>query len=233
MKDINELNKEVSLWRIERNNKAHRTTGEMPSVLFKKERLKNLPQIPYKPYRVQQASISTTGFVCFDTNRYSAPSSHSGTPCDILAYPNHIEITVKGRKIAVHPRTFEKNTKIENPSHREKLLEVTPNFKHQRIYQLMKGMDKNIEQFLAGSEQEGQDPLFVSYELFKLLKDNAKETLLSAVKEALASKIYKVAYVQSLLRPSGYQDNPVHPQNTSLLNIDYEGRNLNDYDELI
>jgi hypothetical protein len=162
------------------------------------------------------------------------PSSYSGTACDILSYPKHIEITVKGRKIAVHSRTFNKNTKIENPSHREKLLEITPKFKHQRIYQLMKGMDKNIEQFLARVEQEGQEPPFsVSYELFKLLKDNAKETLISAIKEALARKIYKVAYVQSILRPSGYQDNPVHPQNASLLIIDYEGRDLNDYDELI
>jgi len=232
-KDIKELNKEVSLWRIERNNRDHRTTGEKPSVLLKKERLKGLPQIPYKPYRVQQASISTTGFVYFDTNRYSVPSSISGMPCDIFAYPGHIEIAVKGRKIAVHPRTFKKKTKIENPSHREKLLEITPNFKYQRIYQLMKAMDKNIEQFLVCTEQEGQDPLAVSYTLFKLLKNNAQETLVSAVKEALVGKIYKPVYVQSLLQPSGYQDNPVHPQDANLLSIDYERRDLSDYDELI
>jgi transposase len=232
-KDIEELNKKVSLWRIERNNRVHRTTGEKPSVLLKKERLKGLPQIPYKPYRVHQASISTTGFVYFDTNRYSVPSSCSGGPCNIFAYPGHIEIIVNGRKIAVHPRTFKKKTKIENPAHRERLLEISPNFKHQRIYQLMKAMDKNIEQFILCTQQEGQDPLAVAYGLFKLLKGNAKETLISAVKEALTGKIYKAAYVQSLLQPSGYQDNPVHPQDTGLLSIDYEGRDLSDYDELI
>jgi len=232
-RDIEELNKKVSLWRIERNNRVHRTTEERPLVLLKKERLKGLPQIPYKPYRVQQAAISTTGFVYFDTNRYSVPSSYSGTPCDIFVYPGHIEITVKGRKIAVHPRTFKKKTKIENPAHRERLLEITPNFKHQRIYQLMRAMDKNIEQFIVCNQQEGQDPLAVAYGLFKLLKGNAKETLISAVKEALTGKIYKAAYVQSLLQPSGYQDNPVHPQDTGLLSIDYEGRDLSDYDELI
>jgi len=232
-KDIDELNKKVSLWRIERNNRVHRTTGEKPSILLKKERLKGLPQIPYKPYRVQRASISTTGFVYFDTNRYSVPSSNSGMPCDIFAYPGHIEIYVNDRKIAVHPRTFKKKTKIENPVHREKLLEITPNFKYQRIYQLMKAMDKSIEKFILYAEQEGEDPLSVSYGLFKLLKDNAKETLVSAVKEALAAKIYKLAYVQSLLTPSGYQDNPVHPQDANLLSIDYEGRDLSDYDELI
>lgn len=232
-RDIEQLNNKTGLWRIERNNRVHRTTEVTPIDALKKERLKGLPQIPYKPYRVQPAVISTTGFLYFDANRYSAPSSYSGQACDILAYPQHIEITVKGKKVAVHPRSFEKKAKIENPSHREKLLEMTPQFKNQRIYQLMKGMDQNIEQFLKYAEEEGQDPMAVAKGLFKLLKGSAKETIISAVKEAFGNKIYKLTYVQSLLMPTGYQQNPVHPQDAGLLNIDYEGRNLSDYDELI
>lgn len=232
-RDIGELNKKMGLWRIDRNNRVHRTTDVRPSDALKKERLKGLPQIQYKPYRVQPAVISTTGFVYFDTNRYSVPSSHSGLACDILAYPQHIEITVKGRKVAVHPRTFQKKTKIENPSHWEELLEITPHFKQQRIYQLMKALHQSIEQFLKYAEEEGQDPMAVAYGLFKLLKGSAKETIISAVKEAFGNKIYKLTYVQSLLLPSGYQQNPVHPQDAGLLNIDYERRDLSDYDELI
>ncbi len=97
----------------------------------------------------------------------------------------------------------------------------------------MKAMDQIIEQFLKYAEAEGQDPLVVAYGLFKLLKGTAKETIISAVKEAFSNKIYKLTYVQSLLLPSGHQQNPVHPQDAGLLNIDYEGRNLSDYDELI
>ncbi len=231
--NIDELNNKVSLWRIDRNNRIHRTTGEKPGDALKKERLKKLPQIPYKPYRVQLAVISTTGFVYFDTNRYSVPSSYSGQACEILAYPQHIEIAVNGKKVAVHSRSFLNKAKIENPSHREKLLEITPNFKRQRIYQLMKAMDQNIEQFLKHAEDDGHDPVMVAYGLFKLLKGRAKETVISAVKEAVSNKIYKFTYVQSLLLPSGYQENPVHPQDAGLLDIDYEGRDLSDYDELI
>jgi transposase len=230
---IEELNNKVGLWRIDRNNRIHRTTGVKPADALKKERLKGLPQIPYRPYRAQPAVISTTGFVYFDTNRYSVPSSYSEQACDILAYPRHIEIVIKDRKIAAHPRSFQKKTKIESPSHREKLLETTPNFKQQRIYQLMKAMHQGIEEFLKYAEAEGQEPMAVAYGLFKLLRGSAKETIISAVKEALGNKIYKLTYVQSLLMPSGYQNNPVHPQDTGLLSIDYEGRDLGDYDELI
>ncbi len=231
--DIEELNKKTGLWRIERNNRVHRTTDVRPSDALKKERLKGLPGISYQPYRVQSAVVSTTGFVYFDANRYSAPSSFSGQACDILAYPQRIEIVVKGKKVAAHLRSFEKRAKIENPSHREKLLERTPHFKHQRIYQLMKGMDQSLEHFLNSAEEEGQDPIAVAYGLFKLLRGSAKGTIISAVKEAIGSKIHKLTYVQSLLMPSGYEQNPVHPQDAGLLNIDYEGRNLSDYDELI
>lgn len=232
-KDIDDLNNKTAFWRFDKNNRVHRTTKKRPSDMLKKERLRALPQIPYKPYRVQPAVITTTGFVYFDSNRYSVPSSYSGQACDILAYPQHIEIVVKGRKVAVHPRTFQRNVKIENPSHREKLLNNTPNFKQQRIYQLMKAMHQSIEEFLRYAEAEGQDPLFVAYGLFKLLKGTARETIISAVKEAFSNKIYKLSYVQSLLLPTGYQQNPVNPQDAALLDIDYEGRELSAYDELI
>lgn len=231
--DIEDLNKKFSLWRIERNNRIHRSTNKKPAEALKEEKLKTLPQIHYKPYRLQPARISKTGFVEFETNRYSAPSQYCGMSCNIQAYPQYIEISVKDRKVAVHKRMFEKRQKIENPSHREKLLNITPNFKHHRIYQLMKGMDSALEHFLNSAEQEGQEPLSVSYELFRLLKGISKETLISAVKMANSIETYKATYIQSLLQPSGYQDNPVLPQNTRLLSIIYEGRQLSDYDELI
>lgn len=232
-RDIEALNNKIGLWRIDRNNRVHRTTGAKPTDVLKKERLKMLPRIEYKPYRVQSGVISTTGFVYFDSNRYSVPSSHSGLACDILAYPQHIEITVRGKKVVAHTRSFLKKAKIENPSHRQKLLETTPHFKQQRIYQLMKGMHQSIEEFLKRTEEDGHDSAAVAYGLFKLLKGRAKETVISAVKEAIANRICKLTYVQSLLLPSGYQDNPVHPQDAALLNIEYEGRELSDYDELI
>lgn len=97
----------------------------------------------------------------------------------------------------------------------------------------MKGMDNSVERFLSGAQEEGQDPLAVAYELFHLLRGTAKETLISAVKEALGIPTYKTSYLQSLLRPVAGPEHPVHPQNSGLLHISYEGRALEDYDTLI
>ena len=73
-----------------------------------------------------------------------------------------------------------------------------------------------------------------AYDLFKLLKQVSKAMLLSAVREANRMKIFKTRYVQSLLQVlQPLPPTPLYPQEPRLLEIDYERRNLKDYDELL
>ena len=222
--DIDDLNRKTALWRMEKNNIIHRATGNAPSLMLKEERLMSLPVIQYKPYRPVTAEISATGFVHFDTNRYSAPSEYGGSSCQILAFAEHVEIIINGKKV-IHKRLFGRNQKSEHPMHRRRLLQSTPNFKYQRIYRLMKGMDKSLERFL---DHAPGDPLDNAYELFKLLKGISKETLISAVRETIILGLYKTENILNL-----FHSGDVRPQDARLLNINYEGRNLNEYDELI
>ena len=169
-----------------------------------------------------------------DTNRYSVPSPYALTPAQILAYADHLEIVVRGKHIAHHPRSFERNQKIENPQHRQSLLNRTPHFKRQRIYQLLTGMDPKVAYFLKQAEEEGQDPHQTGYELFRILVTTSKTTFLAAVREATQMKTYKTRYVQSILgSDSSRPPHPVHPQNPTLLTLTYERRSLKDYDDLI
>jgi transposase len=232
--DLYEANRKTYFWRQERNQRIHRSTDRKPSDLLKDEKLKTLPQIPYRPHRIVLAQISKTGFVELDTNRYSVPSAYAATTAEILAYADHLEIVVRGKHIAHHPRSFDRKQKIENPQHRQSLLNRTPHFKMQRIYQLLTGMDPNVAQFLKQAEEEGQAPHQTAYELFKILVTTSKTTFLAAVREALQLKIYKTRYVQSLLGSDASRPpHPVHPQNPTLLTLTYERRSLRDYDDLI
>ena len=232
--DLKELNRKASLWRIERNQRIHRSTQKTPIEALKEEKLKALPAIPYRPYRVVLASVSKTGFVEFEANRYSVPSSYAERSCEIFAYPDHLDVRAKGNRVAFHRRSFGRKEKIEDPSHREMLLRMTPQFKSQRIYQLMDQMDPALHHFLLEAGQEGQNPLDIAHEFFKLLKHVSKAMLLSAVREANRIGTFKIRYVQSLLQvPQPQPPNPVFPQESRLLDIDYERRNLKDYDELL
>jgi transposase len=232
--NFQQMKSKVNLWRRERNHRIHRSTGNTPLNALQEEPLKPLPQIHYQPYRVILAKTSTTGFVEFDTNRYSVPSRFSDSSCEIYAYPDHIEVFVQNNKVATHQRVFERKQKIEHPSHRHRLLQISPNFKAQRIYQLMKGMDQSVALFLHGAESDGESSMEVAYQLFKLLTQSSKSIFLSAVREAISVKSYKIRYLQSLLCPHQAQSvHPVHPQNPHLLSLTYEGRSLHDYDELL
>lgn len=232
--DLYQANRKTYFWRQERNQRIHRSTNQTPKDLLKEEKLKALPQIPYRPHRIVLAQISKTGFVELDTNRYSVPSAYAATTAEILAYADHLEIVVRGKHIAHHPRSWERRQKIENPQHRQSLLNQTPHFKSQRIYQLLTAMDKDVAHFLKQAEEEGQAPYQTAYELFKILLTTSKTTFLAAVREAIQLKIYKTRYVQSLLgsEPSR-PPHPVHPQNPTLLTLTYERRSLRDYDDLI
>jgi len=232
--DLYQANRKTHFWRQERNQRLHRSTDQKPIDLLRDEKLKPLPQIPYRPHRVVLAQISKTGFVELDTNRYSVPAAYATTTAEILACADHLEIVVRGKHIAHHPRSFDRKQKIENPQHRQSLLIRTPHFKMQRIYQLLTGMDPNVAHFLKQAEEEGQAPYPTAHELFKILLTASKTTFLAAVREATQMKVYKTRYVQSLLgSDASHPPHPVHPQNPTLLTLTYERRSLRDYDDLI
>jgi hypothetical protein len=111
---------------------------------------------------------------------------------------------------------------------------MTPQFKAKRIYELMDRMDPALHHFLEEAGQEDQNPSEIAYAFFKLLKGVSKAMLLSAVREANRIGTLKVRYVQSLLQTQKPQPpNPVFPQESKLLDIDYPRRNLKDYDDLL
>lgn len=231
-KDIQDLNEKFYIWLEERNNTEHRSTNRKPNEMFKEERLIHLPANEYKPYRtISAVLVSKTGFIQFETNKYSVPNTSGLKKADLFIYPEKIEIFINNSRVAVHKRNFERNRTIENPMHREKVLEITPRYKYARILQLMQNMDNGIALFLTKAEAGGEDKLSYAYELFKLLKLVSRNTLIWAVKKAYSASAYKLKAVLSLLDlPKEKENNPVYPKDTNLLNIKYEERGLDSYD---
>jgi len=234
VRSLEELNAKVFSFEQERNLRVHRTTKRPPAEMLREEKLRSLPRIDARPYRCLPAAVSKTAFVEFDSNRYSVPTTCAGEASEILALPDSVEVLVSGRRVAVHRRLFGRNEKVELPGHREGLLLRSPRAKFQRIYELVAGLGPEIKIFLENGRAEGEDPLQAAYVMFRHLRGISKETLLSAVREANSLKVHKIKYVHSLLESSGAKEPPtVRPQDERLLEITYENRNLDDYDDLI
>jgi len=230
--DLADLNRKFHLWLEKRNNTVHRSTDKTPKELLSQERLIPLPQNVYWARRVIAASVSKTALVEFETNKYSVPTSCAGKTVEILAYPERIEICLAGQTVARHKRCFCRMQIIQNPLHAEKLLEWTPKFKSQRILESISQMDEVFNHFLVHQEDD-DTRIQVAYQLFTLLRSHSKVMLVSAIKELTGMKCFKVKALLSLLNlPQPKQGDPLWPQNKDLLNLNYEERNLTDYDEL-
>jgi transposase len=225
--DAEDLQRKATLWRRERNAREHRSTRRAPAQMLLEENLQPLPQLAYSAYRIVAADVSTTGFVSFENNRYSVPLA-AGT-CQIQVYPTRLQILLPGGKIVMHERRFGRNHKVEHPLHRERLLNITPHFKLQRIHQLMKNMDPSLARFLANTNTAPEEAALV---LFRLLKKNSRPLLLAAVREAVGAGIYKLEYLLDLLRED-HGILVVRPQDPAVAQITYAQRPLEDYDELI
>lgn len=192
-----------------------------------------MPQQSYAARRIVLARVSKTARIEFDLNKYSVPTSSVGKNVEIIAYPERIEVVLDTTIIARHKRCFNKNQVIENPLHAEKLLTMTPAFKMRRILQLMVQMDESFNHFLLHQVDELMREQ-ATHELFTLLKSYSKIILISAVKELNAMRCYKLKALRSLLKLPKSQEGPaLWPVNNDLLNVNYQQRSLNDYDELI
>ncbi|MBU1148354.1 MAG: IS21 family transposase [Candidatus Omnitrophica bacterium] len=232
-KDMNDLNHKYHAYLSKRNSSIHRSTGKPPKELLGEENLLKVPLKSYPPTRViPGVSISKQALVEFESNKYSVPSVWAGKSCEIVAWPERIEVWAQAGRIAVHRRSFDRKKLFQNPLHTERLLRKSPQFKMQRIYQLIQSMNPALKVFLLNQEDEtiGME---CAYHLFKLLKSHSRGMLISCVRELNNMKCFKLKALLSLLKlPQLKENDPVWPKDTNLLNLNYEERSLNDYDEL-
>jgi len=230
-----EMNSQFHEWLHKRNNAIHRTTRKTPLELLGEEKLVRLPLLTYDACKIIGVDVSSTGFVEFDTNKYSVPNTCSLKHAHIYAYPDKIMVKIGSNTVATHKRCFSRSQRIENPLHRKALLSKTdPLFKRKRILQLMNRMEPHIALFLEEAKKDGENETEYAYQLFKLLRHFSRSILIRAIREACQVKAFKLITVLSLLHlPSEKQSHQVYPKNTSLLTINYTNRRLKDYDKLI
>lgn len=227
---LQELNNAFHAWLEERNNNIHRSTQKSPLSLLADEKLIPLPQRPYPPRRIIHTRVLKISFVEFETNRYSVPLRCAGKPCEIIIYPESIEICIDQSTIAYHKRCFERKRTIHNPLHTEKDRLKDPSFKIKRIYTLIQNMNQEFNIFLSGHEDEAAR-LETSYEIFCLLKNYSRNVLASAVRELNRMRSFKIKALKSLLGlPSLKEEGVIHPGDGRLLSLKYDERNLKDYD---
>lgn len=229
--NLKSINQGLHDWVDKKNNAVHRATDKIPCHLKELEKLKPLPKNPWINALVHPPTRpSKTGFITFDSNRYSIPDYLAGQLLSVRSYTDHVDIyDQKGNIVASHPRSFGRNQSFLNPSHRS-FGRLSQTAKKHRILEVIKNLHPTVQSFLDQNQRLGEDPFECAHLLFTLLKHHSRETVLSALREALLRKSPRSNVVLSLLGPPGGlpQEN-VRPQNQQLLQLDYKPRPLEDY----
>lgn len=226
------LNQVLSEWVENKNQTIHRSTGKRPIDLLPEEKLKPLPAIPWKNVSIHPPVKTTkTAMLIFDTNYYSVPDYLTGKSLSVHSTPTTIKVYDGDKEVASHPRSYEKNKQIINPLHRS-YLRLSTKAKMHRIYEVIKNSDPVIADFLIKNQLCGEDPQKTAYEIFRVLKRHSRGMIVSIASECLKRKSPRLKTFLSYLHPEPLESNEsVQPQNIELLNIDYQKRPLEVYDE--
>jgi transposase len=229
---LDTLNTSLYKWVNEKNNTVHRSTQQKPVDLFKEEGLKVLPNIPWNNINIfPPAKTTKTAMMIFDNNSYSVPDYLVGNSFSVQASTTKVDIYSGDKKIASHPRSFERNKQIINPLHRT-YQRLSTKAKNQRIFEVIKAMHPVISQFLLVNQEMGEDNYKTAYYLFKLLKNHSRMTIVSAVNECLTRKSPRLKTLLSYLNHNQEDvSETVYPQHSELLQITYKPRSLEDYDK--
>lgn len=93
--DLADLNRQARIWcETEANTRIHGTTGEIPQLQLQKEQryLKALPEVRDMPFVLEKRSVTRTGLISVDGNKYSVPSRWARGTVRFRRYEKHLEL---------------------------------------------------------------------------------------------------------------------------------------------
>jgi transposase len=225
------LNHALHEWVDHKNQTIHRATEQKPAELLQEEKLRPLPGIPWNNVSIHPPEKTTkTAMMIFDTNAYSVPDYLVGKSLSIHATPETVLIYDGAKRVASHPRSFDRGRRIINPLHRS-YGKLSAEAKMQRIYEVIKHLHPALSDFLDKNQACGENPQKTAYEIFKLIKSHSRGMLTSVASECLNKKSPRLKTFLSYLHREPAETETVHPQKGELLNISYQPRGLEAYDE--
>jgi transposase len=186
--------------------------------------LKPLPQNPYEYMHLKKASVHIADYhVEYDGCWYSAPYQYRGRWVEVRATLNTVEIFLKGKRIASHPRGFNKGSRSTLNQHRPKSHQEYGAWPPERIIRWAATIGPEAKCLIEQIMQKQQHPeqgYRSCFGILRLSKSFGNERLNAACKRALAINAYSFKSVNSILK-SGLDRRPL-PEKPRQLTLVHE-----------
>ena len=202
--DWDDLNKQALDWCIHvANKKEKRAIGMSPEAAFVNEKpaLIPLPSVLPPIYESHQRLVDVTGFIHFETNRYSAPERLIGQQLDVYQYLNALELFYQHQRIAMHKRLIGKrhcrstikghHKDLYTKKTKQQTLEAQQQLSgcHEILDEYIKQLKKNVRG--RGAKQFNR--------LLNLKRTYPEEAFMSAIKQAYQYGLYDLTRLEELI----------------------------------
>ncbi len=180
-----------------------------------KPALKPLPKDAYEYMHIKKASIHIADYhVDYEGCWYSAPYQHRGKWIEVRSTLNTLEIFLKGKRIASHPRCFIKGNRFTLPEHQPKSHQEYGAWPPERMIKWAATIGPEAKCLIEQILQKQQHPELgyrSCFGILRLSKPFGNERLNAACGRALAINAYSFKSVNSILK-SGLDKRPLPEQ---------------------
>jgi hypothetical protein len=200
---------------------------------FEKVKLRSLPQHLPDTRQTQSLLVHKDFAVRFDGNTYTAPPWAIGKSVIVKADTAFVSLYLKDKRIAVHPRCWERKQRIETPSHRQQVKKLRKKLWHDRQVAALMSLGAVAVDYLNGLLDAGQ-PIKKQVKRLLVLKDKyGAEALVHALTKSMAHKALGADYVENIVHQEMAPKNdqpPVRLKNEQLNRIRLNQPSLAEYD---
>jgi hypothetical protein len=137
--------------------------------------------------------------VRFDLNDYSAPPQALGRPLTLVASPVTVRLLDGSTEIASHRRSYDRDQIVEDPVHRQALLEQKRKALGSTRSTRLAALVAESEAFLQAAFERGESPRRLTAQLLRLLDDYGAPELAAALREALDQNTPRVSSTAFIL----------------------------------
>ena len=239
---LEDFNRQAHLWREQVAHQRPWPQDDSRTVAqaFAEEqpRLLPLPAHPLETDRLVSFHSGKTIYVRFDLNNYSIPPTAVGRALTLLASPSTIRILQDSVEIARHRRCWDRRQVIEEPAHRQALLEEKRRALGASPSGRLRQAAPESEALLEEAFRRGESLGPASQQLIEFLDDYGAAELRQAIRLALdraTPRLSSVAYIlqQRRRRQQLRVLRPVHlERRPDLADLHVQPHDSDIYDEL-
>lgn len=202
--DLDDLNAQADAWcdgpALDRPWPGERARSVRDAADEERVVLLPLPDEPFPCEETLAVQVGKTPYVRFDLNDYSVPHTHVQRELQVVAAIDTVRIVDGATVLAVHPRSYDRGLRVEDPQHLQALVETKHAARQHRGIDRLHVLVASSQAYLMRCVERGQNLGTQVAQLLRLLDEHGAAPLEHSLAAACAQDICHIPSVRQLLQ---------------------------------